>query len=240
MSRHIMDTAVSLALALAIASSALPSCRASAPAEHPTLRTLYGARPRTSLDTSKTALVFVDYQEEFFSGRLQVHEVQRALRHATELLAWARENGVLVVHVKNIVTRPGSPVFAEGSPTTAIVSALAPRDGEPIVVKHLAGGFSRTELDGLLRGRGIQTVVVAGIMTHLAVDTTVRDGAVLGYEMVVASDACTTRALPAADGDGVVEPEDVQRVALASLGDRFAEILPASRIIALPLTPRAR
>jgi hypothetical protein len=59
---------------------------------------------------------------------------------------------------------------------------------------------------------------------------------VLGYHVVVASDACTTRPLRDIDG-GVVDAATVHRVALASLADRFADVMPASRVVALPLAP---
>lgn len=201
-----------------------------------TLREMYGATPPTSIRASTTALVLVDFQEEFFHGGLPVEGGQAAVDHAKRLVDWARATGVMVVHVQNIVTRPGSPIFAQGSPTTEIVTALTPKPSERelVMTKSMAGAFSKSDLDTMLRSRRIDTVVVAGIMTHLAVDTTVRDAGVLGYSVIVAEDACATRALWSPTDGTVIAASDLHRVALASMSDRFAEIMTTQRIVTLP------
>ena len=100
-----------------------------------------------------------------------------AVERAAALLAWARERDLLVVHVRNLAERADAPIFRAGSPTSEIVPALTPQSDELVLTKHMAGAFSKTELDLTLRAREIGTVIVAGIMTHLAVDTTARDAA---------------------------------------------------------------
>ncbi|HET7542358.1 MAG TPA: isochorismatase family protein [Polyangiaceae bacterium] len=201
-----------------------------------TLRVLYGLKPPTEVVPAHTALVLVDFQDEFVHGRLPVADPARAIAHAADLVRWARANGLLVVHVRNVSSRPESPIFAPSSPTIEIVPELRPAaDGrEQIVTKSSGGAFTKTGLDTLLRSAGIDTLVVAGIMTQLAVDSSARDATVLGYHVVVASDACTTRPLRDIDG-GIVDAVTVQRVALAALADRFADVMPTSKIIGLPL-----
>jgi nicotinamidase-related amidase len=103
------------------------------------------------------------------------------------------------------------------------------------MVKHLAGAFSRTDLDQRLRTLGVHRLVLAGIMTHLAVDTSARDAAVLGYEVIVAADATATRSLPGVLGGPSIDAATVKLVALASLADRFAEVLDVEQIRALRL-----
>jgi nicotinamidase-related amidase len=179
--------------------------------------------------------VLVDFQDEFFHGRLPVENGAAAVQRAAELRGWARDRGVLVVHVRNVVSRSGTPIFASGSPTVAFVPELEPAQGEPVVTKGQAGAFSRTDLDELLRARHIDTLIVAGIMTHLAVDTTARDGAVLGYRVVVAADACATRALPSPLDGGQIAAAELHRVALASLADRFADVLRVEDIARIPV-----
>lgn len=200
-----------------------------------TLRALYGAKPIATFDASKTALVLVDFQEELLRGRVRVEGGDAALAKARQLLDWARRTGVHVVHVRNVVPREDSPLFAPGSPLLAFARAVEPAPGEAVVTKPMAGGFSRSELDAVLRARGVDTLVVGGVMTHLAVDTTAREGTVLGYRVVVAADACATRPLPSATDDGVIDAATVHRVALASLADRFAEIASTSAIVARPV-----
>jgi nicotinamidase-related amidase len=225
--------------ALATIGALAGACRGADPspptAAPTTLRALYGVdRPR-AIVASKTALVLVDYQEEFFRGPLPVVGAREAVGRASTLLAWARTNGLLVVHARNVAARPNSLLFDAASPNVEIVPALAPSPGELVLTKSMAGAFSRTDLDRTLRDRGVDTLVVGGIMTHLAVDTTARDAMVLGFRVVVAGDACATRALPSATGGAPVEAADVHRAALASLADRFADVLSTHEVVALPI-----
>jgi nicotinamidase-related amidase len=207
---------------------------ASTSSEAPTtLRALYGLKAPERFERAKTALVLVDFQEEFFSGKLRLPHGARAAVHAAELLEWARHQGILVVHVRNVVARPGSPIFAPDSPTSRIIRSLTPGVGEAVVTKSMVGAFSRTELDRELRARQIDTILVAGLMTHLAVQATAIDATVLGYRVVVASDASATRALPGAGGYTGVDAELLQRAALAGMADRVADVLPVRQITRL-------
>ncbi len=204
------------------------------PAAPTTLRARYGLEPPTTLHSAKTALLLVDFQEEFVHGKLPLPKARAAIEHAAQLAAWARRSGIWVVDVQNIVTRPGSPLFAPGSPSSAFVPELAPRIDDLVLVKSMAGAFSKTNLDAQLRARGIDTLIVAGLMTHLAVATTASDGMVLGYHVLVAADATATRALPGAPGGAAVDVATMQRAALATLADRVADVLPTASILALP------
>lgn len=224
-------------LLLALA-AAVPLAGCASPPPPRTLRALYGIEPARSFVADQTALVLVDFQREFLDGALRdVEGAHDAVLRAAALRAWARGHGILVVHVRNVAARADSPVFAASSPNTAFVAELTPDAGEVVVEKRQAGAFSRTELHALLAARGIGTIVVAGIMTHLAVDTTARDGGVLGYRVVVAADACATRPLPSPLDARVVPARDVHRIALTSLADRFADVRSVDQVLALPVAP---
>jgi len=228
-------------LALAVASSAL-GARSSRGSKQPTtLRALYGLRAPTSLRAAQAALVLVDFQDEFVHGRLPLPDAGAAIARAVELAAWARRSGIRVVRVHNVVDRAGSALFTPGAPTTALVPELRPQPGDLVVQKGLAGAFSRTQLDAELRARGIDTLVIGGFMTHLAVFTTASDAMVLGYRVIVAADATATRTLPGAGGgegdDQVVEAAALKRAALAALADRAADVMLARVVMALPVSP---
>ncbi|AFT86268.1 Isochorismatase family protein YecD [Paraburkholderia phenoliruptrix] len=72
-----------------------------------------------------------------------------------------------------------------------IHSSLTPRDNEPVVVKHRIGAFNGTDLDLLLRARGIETLIVSGVTTGGVVLSTVRQAFDLDYDLVVVTNACT-------------------------------------------------
>jgi len=218
-----------------LAGAAAPGpAAAPAPDAPSTLRRAYGLRAPDAIAAARTALVLVDVQREFIDGRLRVPDAAGAVAHARRLLAWARTTGVQVVFVRQEAAAPGAPLFARGSRGAELADGLVPRPDELVVVKTAAGAFSNTTLHATLHARGIELLVLAGMMTHLAVDTTARDGTVLGYRVVIAADATATRSLPGPRGDGVIDHATLQRVALAALADRFADVLTTDEIVALP------
>jgi nicotinamidase-related amidase len=96
--------------------------------------------------------------------------------------------------------RPNSPLFRtaidancllEGAPAVEVMDELAPRPGEPVVRGQAASGFDRTVLDTILRLAGVDTVVLVGVATAVAVESTARGACDLGYRTIVVSDACT-------------------------------------------------
>ena len=79
----------------------------------------------------------------------------------------------------------------EGTPAVDVIDDLAPRPDEPVVRGQAANGFDRTELDTILRQAGVDTLVLVGIATDVAVESTARAACDLGYRTIVVSDACT-------------------------------------------------
>jgi nicotinamidase-related amidase len=203
-------------------------------APHRTLRATYGLPAVTGIDPGRTALVLVDFQRELVDGELALPRADAAVSRARTLLRWARDHGITVVHVRQLASRADAPLFRPGSRGVLPVPELVARGGELEVTKPVAGAFSRTDLDARLRAYGVDTVIVAGFMTHLAVDSTARDATVLGYHTIVAADATATRALPSSDG-GTISAEIVQSTALAALADRFADVMTSEDLIALPV-----
>ena len=96
--------------------------------------------------------------------------------------------------------RPNSPLWRtlfecvclmEGTPAVEVIDDVAPRPEEPVVRGQAANGFDRTELDTFLRLAGVDNLVLAGIATDVAVESTARGASDLGYRTIVVSDACT-------------------------------------------------
>ena len=200
-----------------------------------TLRALYGLSPPRALRAPQTAVLLVDFQDEFVHGGLPLPAARAAIGRAAALAAWARRSSILVVRVHNVSARPDSPLFRRGAATTAFVPELAPQPGDLVLEKSMVGAFSRTNLDAELRARGVDTLIVGGFMTHLAVLSTATDATVLDYRVVVAADATATRALPGAGGEDGVDPAALQRAALAAMADRVADVMPGRAIMALPM-----
>jgi nicotinamidase-related amidase len=238
MKKQMSAPLVGLVLAAVIVLGLLRA-RAGAAEQPVTLRARYGLAQPRSVTAEKTALLLVDFQQEFLDGGLPLPSADAAIARAAELTAWARRSGLLVVVVKNVASRPGA-LFAPGGRGSELVPTLAPRDGDLVVQKSLLGAFSRTALDTELKRRGVDTLIVAGFMTHLAVFTTASDATLLGYHVVVAADATATRALPGAADELGVDARLLQRASLDAMADRVADVLPQRAILALSVLSSPR
>ncbi|MBB1627082.1 cysteine hydrolase family protein [Achromobacter sp. UMC71] len=198
---------------------------------HPTIRTMAGATAPQSLKPAATALLVIDFQEEYFSGRMPIPDGLRALRNARRLIAHADQSGMPVIHVQHVLPA-GSPLFADGGPTVAFHPELQPGAGHAVVRKTNVSAFPGTDLDSRLKAGGIDTVVIAGLMTHACVAGAARDAVPLGYQVIVAEDACATRDLDTRHG--VVPQAELHRATLAALADTFGDIMTTDEVLALP------
>jgi nicotinamidase-related amidase len=233
--RSVTSAAVTLSLVGALVAAGIGAAGCDEPAPtRSTLREAYGLRAPSRIDASRTALVLVDFQRELVDGSLPLPGADEAVRRARTLLRWARDHRVTVVHVRQLAARPDGPLFRPGTAGVQPVAELVARGNELEISKSMAGAFSRTDLDARLRAYGVDTLVVAGFMTHLAVDSTARDAAVLGYRVVIAGDATATRPLPG-PGGSTIGADVVQATALAALADRFADVMTTDDLVALPV-----
>lgn len=173
------------------------------------------------------AVLLIDWQEEYRSGDLILHDVEAAIGRAAEVLARAREAGARVVHVAH--AGPPGEMFDRTAPRGGFVADLAPLPGEAVVEKTAPSAFTRTNLAEVLDAGGRRPLVVMGAMTHMCVSSTLRVAAEYGYVSCLVADACATRDLPLPNGD-VVPADQVQAANVAALGDRFARVVTANQL----------
>jgi nicotinamidase-related amidase len=200
-----------------------------------TLRQIAGVPARlhagATLVAGKTAVVFIDYQNEYRSGTLALPDEPAASDSARQLRAWADRAGIAVIHVLHRAPAT-APIFAADSPGFAPIEGLAPAEGEAVVYKHLPSAFTGTGLLDELQRRGVETLIIAGYMTHNCVDSTAREAFHRGYRVGVVADASATRDLPGPDGL-TIPAATVHAAVLAGLGDRIAEIIDVATLAAM-------
>ena len=186
-----------------------------------------------SFDPKTTALLMIDFQRDFvdpggFGEALgnDVSLLRRAVPPAERVLEAARRRGLLVIHTReghrpDLTDCPpakkargrlkagiGDPgpmgrILVRGEEGHDIVKELYPVEGEPVVDKPGKGAFFATDLDGILKNRGIRQLVVCGVTTEVCVNTTVREANDRGYDCLVLED-CVASYFP-----------EVQKAALA-------------------------
>lgn len=210
-----------------------------------TIRSIAGVRRAGSIDPASTALVLIDFQNEYYSGRLPIPDGLAALRNALRLVAHADAHGMPVFHIQHIGAASG-PLFADGSAMAEIHPALAPArppSQHHVLRKTTVSSFASTDLHAQLQARGIRTLLIAGLMTHMCVSTTTRDArqfGALSYDVLLAADACATRDIDAWDGAGVVSHRELHHATLTALADNFAQVMNTADLLALPVQAGAQ
>lgn len=170
-----------------------------------------------NVDPARTAVLILDLQNEVihekgaFGGTgAAAHAVeQNVVANAARLAAAARAAGATVIHVHHQRSvgvdsgrdsKQNAPLWRNMAEADAMGTewSSAPHEGiEPdasdiVLHKQRVSAFFGTPLDIKLRGLGVEKVLVSGALTNLSVESTIRYGADLGYEMVLVSDACSS------------------------------------------------
>ena len=177
----------------------------------------------------KTALLLIDIQNDYFpGGKMELESAEAAAAQARRLLDRFRKQAWPTVHIQHIATRPGSTFFLPDTDGAAIHASIAPLPGETVIVKHFPNSFRETNLLEHLQGLGIERLVICGMMTHMCVDAAVRAAADLGFQVLVAADACATRALT--HGETAVPAAHVQAALLAAF-NAYGQVLGTEELL---------
>jgi nicotinamidase-related amidase len=175
------------------------------------------------------ALVIVDIQNDYFpGGRFPLVDPEQAAERAAHVLNGFRERGEPVFHMQHVWEGDDAEFFSPGTPGIEIHDAVRPLDGEPVVQKEHPNSFRETDLERRLRAAGVSDLVVAGMMTSMCVDATVRAASDLGFGCTVVHDACAAPDLEF--GGSRVPAASVHAAFLAALGSGYAEVKAADDV----------
>ena len=176
------------------------------------------------------ALLLIDVQKAFDDPRMGKRNNPQAEANIARLLAAWRDSGRPVIHVRHDSVEPQS-MLRPGQPGNEIKAEARPRDGEPVIAKHVNSAFIGTDLEQRLHTAKQNSVVIVGLTTDHCVSTTARMAGNLGFNTVVVADA--TAAFERQGFDGSVVPADeIYRGALASLHGEFAEVVTTEQVLA--------
>lgn len=171
-----------------------------------------------------TALLVIDIQNDYFpGGAMALEGALAAGEKAGAAIASFRKQGLPVLHVRHLSVRPGSTFFLPGTKGAEIHESARPEGNEPVIEKNFPNSFRSTGLNELLQQGGIKNLVVAGMMTHMCVDASVRHAADLGYKVTLLADACATRAQ--SFGGETIPARQVHGAFLAALNGFYAKVV---------------
>ena len=189
---------------------------------------------RFTLVPSQTALLSVDLQNCFVAGSpISAPEGREVLDRVNRFAAVCREAGILVVHTRFVLRPDGSnagvlretapPVKAgilnDGSESAALHPGLIVDARDLVIDKPRFGAFHDTALESILRARGVDTVIISGLMTNVCCETTAREAMVRDFRIFFLSDGTATAPM------GEASAGELQKATLATLGFLFAQVL---------------
>jgi len=179
---------------------------------------------------SKTALLIIDLQKDYFEGgKWQLEATEAAAANAEKLLKNFRAKGLPVVHVRHEFPTTDAPFFVPGSEGAQVYPALKEEEGEPVVIKHQINSFRDTPLKSILDELGEDSVLICGAMSHMCVDAVTRAANDFGYNCALAHDACATRD---AEFQGVTVPaSQVHAAYMSALGFAYANVASTNELL---------
>ena len=178
------------------------------------------------------------------SAALVVIDVQRAIDHPSwgernnplaeanisALLAAWRASGRPIYHVRHDSTEAESH-YRPGQPGHEFKVEAMPLAGETVIGKRTNSAFIGTDLEARLRAAGVETLVVAGVITNNSVEATVRMAGNLGFETFVVEDACFTFGRKDWAGTPRTAAE-VHAMSLANLEGEYATVVGTAAVLA--------
>jgi ureidoacrylate peracid hydrolase len=201
-----------------------------------------------SVDPKATALLVIDMENDFVrpGAPFEVKAALEILPKLKKLIAFCRRTGIKIIYTTHVHRADGSDMgrFADLYPAIAdrvglvdgtagieIFSEIAPRPGEIVVKKHRYSAFYGTDLDVILRGLGVDTVIIAGVTTEDCCHATARDAMFRDYKVAFLSDCTGTYAYPDL-GYGDLSAEEVHRSSLIVLALSTGHVMTADELMA--------
>lgn len=158
-----------------------------------------------NLNAQSTALMVMDYQNGIVAS-LKPAESQRVLKNVQKVVSASRKADIQIIYVvvhfredyPEVSSRnalfwgvKGAGALKEGNPDADICEQIRPQPEDIVVTKKRIGAFAGSDLEVILRSRGIDTLVLAGISTLGVVESTARYAVDMDYRVIVLEDCCS-------------------------------------------------
>lgn len=177
-------------------------------------------------------MVLVDVQKAFLQieekgiARNNVNAVDNIVR----LLSAFRQANMPIFHIRHASLEENS-LLRQDQAGFEPIEAAREKIGESVIIKHVNSSFIGTDLENQLRGKNIETLVIAGITTNHCVETTTRMAGNLGFDARLVADACYTFDRIGYDGQ-TETAENIHAMTLSNLNGEFATIETTDTVLA--------
>ncbi|MFY9826519.1 MAG: cysteine hydrolase family protein [Thermoanaerobaculia bacterium] len=184
---------------------------------------------QTAISIDRSALLVIDVQDSFKAGpRWERRSSPKFEENIDWLVQAYRTAGLPVIFVLHTDPDDG---FTTDSPYFKLMDFLVRQEDEPLLIKNTRNAFTSTNLQDLLREKGVERLVITGIQTEQCCETTTRLAADLGYDVDFVTEATMT--FPIADpatGDELSTDEILRRTEFVLRG-RFARIAKVDTLV---------
>jgi nicotinamidase-related amidase len=175
------------------------------------------------------ALVLIDLQKAIDHPKWGERNNPRAEQNVARLLHAFRARSFPIIHIRHDSVEPGS-TYRPGQPLHEFKPEAAPLPGETVIAKQTNSAFIGTGLEARLREASIARLAVAGVITNNSVEATVRMAGNLGFDVLLAEDACFT--VGRRDWHGRWRTADeVHSLSLANLHGEYCTVLTTDDIL---------
>lgn len=171
-----------------------------------------------------TALLLIDIQNDYFpNGRLALEKSNEACQKAQEVLQACRAKQMPVIYMQHMSTNTRAKHLLPCTKGVEFHTNIQPTKNEAIIKKHYPNSFRDTNLLSHLTKHHIKHLIIAGMMTHMAIDATVRAAYDLNFNCTVLSDACATMNLEF--NNMLIPAQTVHNAFLAALQPLYSEVI---------------
>ncbi len=178
----------------------------------------------------KQAVLIIDVQNEYFTGKLPVTYPKGSLENILAVMDRAHAAKIPVAVIQHTNTAPDAATFRKGTPGWELHDEIKRRHVDICMEKHLPGSFTGTVLEEWLKDQGITCLTIAGYMTQMCCDTTARQAFHRGYAVNFLKDATGTLAISNAAGS--ISDADLHRAVLITQQMRFSRVMTTGEWIA--------
>lgn len=169
----------------------------------------------------KKALLVIDVQNEYFTGKLKVTYPHNSLKNILKVIDYAKANNILVIGVQH--TSLYGDTFIKNTNEWEIYPKVLEKSFDYIIEKNKPSSFHETNLEEILKKENVTEVIISGYMTQMCCDTTAREAFHKGYRVDFLSDATGT--IDVKNKVGSISSKDLHKATLITQSLRFSNVI---------------